>query len=124
MQAGWLTDRLAVSNQNQPQVRWRATNWRFCLGLIVGLVVAALAATQPISAIAAPANVPGVLTQPAQPPLATLLPVRSLPLACTPSRCGCRNGRRTICTRDCRRDIVCTCRGNSYVCRKRRTRSR
>jgi hypothetical protein len=35
---------------------------------------------------------------------------------CYPSRCTCRGSRAIACTRDCRRDRVCTCVRGRYVC--------
>ena len=42
-----------------------------------------------------------------------LVPVRR---RCVPSRCLCRGSQPTACTRDCRRDRVCSCVRGKYVC--------
>lgn len=35
---------------------------------------------------------------------------------CVPSRCGCSGSQPTWCTRDCRRDRICSCVRGRYVC--------
>ena len=35
---------------------------------------------------------------------------------CYPSRCTCRGSRPAACSRDCRRDRVCSCTRSKYVC--------
>jgi hypothetical protein len=35
---------------------------------------------------------------------------------CVPSRCGCRGSQTTWCSRDCRRDRLCSCVRGRYVC--------
>jgi hypothetical protein len=70
---------------------------------------AALGAPPPAAAV------PGLIRDaPAGPAVDSLVvPVQR---RCVPSRCTCRGSRPTACSRDCRRDRLCSCIHGKYVC--------
>ena len=80
----------------------------------IAVLAVCLAAALGVPAPAA-AAVPGVmLDAPAGPSGGGLLvPVQR---RCVPSRCACRGSQPTACTRDCRRDRICSCIRGRYVC--------
>jgi hypothetical protein len=70
-----------------------------------------------LAGISVPASaLPGPVFDGAAAAPAREVPVQAQQRRCVPSRCACRGSLKTRCSRDCRRDLLCSCVHGKYVC--------